>query len=230
MNWLFPIHNPLIAFFVIVRMYMTRDVKVVSPSTPMSAAILEMMRQKVRRLVVTDSNERVIGIVCERDIASHFPSEVNPFSVAGVDALEEDCPVSALIGHRVITIGQDEPIEAAARIMSSNHIGGLPVLRDGKLVGIITESDIFRALTSFLSGKEGMVRVTFDMQEHEQVLSFLTESVKKYEVSLLSFLRYQFAGRTFGVANIEGRSKKKIESFIEELWDTGHRVENVLVF
>lgn len=204
---------------------MTKDVQTVSPETSMHEAIAKMVRHKIRRLVVLSTEGRIIGIVSEGDIAKNYPSNVNPFSAAGPESIPGAKDVRGILSKNVITISQNQPLEEAAKVMADYHVGGLPVEHDNKLVGIITESDIFRAFVRILSSEEGTARITFGLSENENILSFLIELVKKHNVKLLSFLNYQSQGRNFGVAKISGR---QIQGFVDELWDSGHSVENVL--
>jgi len=104
-----------------------------------------MTTRRIRRLIVTQS-ERIVGVVCHRDIADALPSNVNPFSVYALEEAEFRGTISDVMKFPVITIERDQPIEQAAQLMSQHHIGGLPVTQKGKLVGIITEPDVFRAL------------------------------------------------------------------------------------
>lgn len=213
---------------MIVKMYMSRDVQTVTPQARMSEAIVKMKRHKIRRLIVVNDSDNVVGVVCHRDIALHFPSDSNPFSVSGLDTLKEDKEIADLISNRVISIEQDRPIEEAAKKMSIHRIGGLPVVHRDKLVGVITESDIFRVFTELLSRNEQTARVTFDLEKKENIWPILIDSAQKYDLNLLSFLRYKFNDRLYGVAQIYGDSEEKIGQFVEALWLSGYSVENVL--
>lgn len=212
---------------MIVQMYMTRDLITVTAETPMSRAIHIMMQNKIRRLVVADKDQ-VQGMVCQRDIFNHFPHDVNPFSAGGVDALKKDLKIWQIMTENPMVVDSRDPIEIAAKKMANHHIGGLPVVRSGRLVGIITESDVFRALASILSPEKDSVRVTFDPDDETDTLLQIYELGRKFELNLLSFLTYEFNGRTRAVANLESDTEEKIQRFVNALWHDGHMVENVL--
>lgn len=209
-------------------MYMTRDVHSVSTETKMSKAIQIMMQKKVRRLVVTDVANHVIGIICQRDIFVHFPEHANPFSIDGIDALVDDMPVSSLMSGNVISINSKDPIEVAAKKMSDYRIGVLPVLHKNKLVGIITESDLFRAFVKILAIEGKNVRITFDLDGQEDILMFLIQLCQKHELTLISFLRYRDKAINQGVVNVCSHPKGSIDNFVDELWRSGHTVSNIL--
>jgi len=135
---------------MIVDMCMTRTVETVTPETSLTQAVERMNARGIRRLVVV-RGKIIVGIVCRQDIVQAFPPDLNPFSVAGVDGLPNLGTVADVMHSPAITVSADEPIEAAARRMTEHHIGGLPVVQGDRLVGIITESDIFRVFSKLLS-------------------------------------------------------------------------------
>jgi len=195
---------------------MTSSVRSVAPSTPLREAASLMRENKIRRLVVTDE-DKVVGILCHRDVS-------NAYDVAA--AAGKNAPVvEQMMKAPVITIGQDEPIEKAAKKMTRFHIGGLPVVNHGSLVGIITESDIFRALTSLLSGSDDAVRITFDVTRGDDVLGYLVQKTKEMDLRLLSFLNFTDGERRMSVAQVRG---DRVAAFVDELWDSGHSVVNII--
>jgi acetoin utilization protein AcuB len=132
---------------MLVRTWMTTEVAAIAPTTAIGDAAVEMARRRVRRLPVVDpgAQSHVVGIVSLLDLARAFPPDVNPLSVvAGSDGPRQ--PVSSIMSPHPKTIAPDAPLEEAAQILLEHRIGALPVVRDSHLVGIITESDIFRAL------------------------------------------------------------------------------------
>jgi len=166
---------------MIVEMYMNKDVKIISPEASLVEATRKMFQHQIRRLVVT-IGESVIGIVCYRDLANAFPDHINPFSAFGLAELNLTTKIREIMKYPVITVDPSEPIERAAWLMTKHRIGVLPVTSKEKLVGIITESDIFRIFTNLLSGEVGSVRITFDLTESENVL-FLICCLKFFPVS-----------------------------------------------
>lgn len=203
---------------------MTRDVEVISPETSLGDAIRRMSQRRIRRLVVIDKGA-IAGMVCHRDLVNAFPDHINPFSPGAITGDVATGHVATIMKHPVITIEHDKPIEHAARLMTEQHIGCLPVTMANKLTGIITESDIFRAFTELLSAREDSARITFSLTEHENILVVLAETTKRYGLTLLSFISCHDGDRRLAVANISG---KRIQDFIDELWKAGHSVVNVL--
>jgi len=77
----------------------------------------------------------------------------------------------------LVTVTEDTPIEEAARVLVDNNIGGLPVLRDGKLVGIITESDLFKVFLEMFASRQKGVRMTMIVPEERGELAKLSGAV-----------------------------------------------------
>ena len=209
---------------MVVGMYMTRDVEVISPEDTIGDAVRKMSRRRIRRLVVTNRGV-IVGTVSLRDVVNAFPAHVNPFSPAAAASPVSGDPVGGIMKHPVIAIEHDKPIEQAARLMTKHHIGSLPVTSGGKLAGIITESDIFRVLTEVLSERSDSVRITFDLTEGEDVVSFLVETARKNGLSLRSFIAFHDGDRRMAVASVQG---KRVDDLVNELWKSGHRVESIL--
>lgn len=209
---------------MIVGMYMTRDVEVIAPNASLVEGIRKMTKRRIRRLVVTQGTT-ILGIVTYRDLVEAFPPHINPFSVTGIDQSTVTGAIDTIMKRTVITIDAQDPVEYAADLMTRHHIGCLPVTQHGTLVGIITESDIFRAFSRMLANFEGAVRITFDLTEREKVLTFLEEATHELNLDLLSFLTFHENNRRMAVARVQGA---KIDRFIDKLWESGHSVVNVL--
>jgi acetoin utilization protein AcuB len=94
--------------------------------------------------------------------------------------------VTELMTTEVITVTPDTPMEEAARIMADNKIGGLPVIQDGKLVGIITETDIFKVFLELLGAREGGLRLTLGIPERKGEIARLTTEIARLGGNILA--------------------------------------------
>ncbi len=128
-----------------VRDLMTAKPITVDPETPMLEARQRMLRERIRHLVVLD-DARVVGIVTDRDVRLNLPSPATSLSVWEINYLLPGVTVGGVMTTSVIVVDPDRPIAEAARIMMDHKIGALPVVEEGRLVGIITESDFVRAM------------------------------------------------------------------------------------
>ncbi len=203
---------------------MTRSVETVTPETTLTEAVHRMNARNIRRLVVV-KNRAILGMVCKQDIVRAFPPDLNPFSVASIDGLPSLGTVADVLQSPVITIEADQPIEAAARRMTEHHIGGLPVVQGDKLVGIITESDIFRVFSKLLSGQPGSIRITFDITDQAAALGSWVRLSEELKLELTSLITFTDGTRRLAVARVQGANTHRL---IERLWDTGQSVLNVI--
>lgn len=145
---------------MLVGRRMTPNPKTVSPDASLAETSDRMKREKVRRYPVLDQHHKLVGIISRDDVLYASPSVVSSLSIWEMNYLLTQVTVKDVMTKKVITVTEDTPLEEAARIMLENKIGGLPVMRGNGLVGIITESDIFRIFTEVLGSTEPGIRLT----------------------------------------------------------------------
>jgi len=130
----------------LVREWMTTPVITVTPFTSISNAHQMMKEKGIRRLPVLD-NDDLIGIVTLGDVREASPSDATTLSIWELNYLWSQLTVEKIMSRKLFTVGPDDTVLAAAQLMLDQKISGLPVVeKSGKLVGMITESDIFRML------------------------------------------------------------------------------------
>jgi CBS domain-containing protein len=131
---------------VTVREWMTSPVVSVSPSTPISNAHQMMKEYGIRRLPVVENN-KLVGIITIGDIREASPSDATTLSIWELNYLWAQLTVERVMSRSVITVKPEDLILDAATLMLNRKVSGLPVVDDeGYLVGILTESDIFKML------------------------------------------------------------------------------------
>ena len=145
---------------MLVRDHMTRRPITVTEDTSVSRALQMMKDEDVRRFPVVNKRGKLVGIVLEKDLIYASPSAATTLSVFEVHTLLAKLKVSDVMTEEVITVTEDTPLEDAARIMADNNVGGLPVMRDGDLVGIITETDLFKVFLEMLGGRDSGLRIS----------------------------------------------------------------------
>jgi acetoin utilization protein AcuB len=162
---------------MLVKERMSRHPITITPDVSLHDALRIMNEEKVRRLPVLDKNGKLVGIVLEKDLLYASPSPATSLSVYELTYLVSKITVEDLMSHEVITIEEDCPLEEAARIMVDNNIGGLPVMRGDKLVGMITESDLFKVFLELLGARNPGLRVTIKVPEQKGFLARLTRAL-----------------------------------------------------
>ena len=215
---------------MIVRMWMQQNVIVVGPQEPAMQAAALMAKKKIRRLPVVENRPegpRLIGMVSASDILHAFPPDVNPFAVITPETPCNPLTVSEIMSRHLITTTPETPIEEAAATLRDRKIGALPVLREHNLVGVITESDIFRAFVSFFVSEDEGIRVTFDMSKGEDVFGFIARTARKHYVNVVNLICSEQDERPICVVRLTGGG---IDNFLDDLWGSNHTVLNVLRF
>jgi len=168
-----------------VRDHMTCNPRVISPKTTYPEAINLMRERKIRRLPVL-KKDRLVGIVVEKDLLSNQPSPATTLSIHEMYALLERLYVHQFMSTPVITITADCPMEDAARIMVQRKIGCLPVMEVDALVGIITETDIFKTFVDVLGGNEKGIRITLQVPERIGTLAEITKRIAAAQGNILA--------------------------------------------
>ena len=213
---------------MIVSMWMSRDVVTIAPGALVAEAARIMARRGIRRLpVVKDGagKPRLVGITSTHDILHAFPPDVNPFCVADPRLDQNRLTVSEIMSYPVLTANPDTPIEEAARLLGDARIGSLPVMKDSQLVGLITESDIFRAFTAMLALDKSGFRITWDVSNGEDVFPFVADAARRHGLRVASIVTCEWEGRHLTVVQVVGADRS---GFVDELWKSGHNVLSVL--
>ncbi len=133
---------------------MSSDVVTIEESASCCEAIERMTRRKIRHLPVVGADGTVRGIVTDRDLRHHLfePDVFRNIGSVTVETLLKAVPVSEVMSSPVISVGPDQPLEDAARIMLEDKVGSLPVVERGHVVGILTETDLLKRIVGADAG------------------------------------------------------------------------------
>lgn len=168
-----------------VRDFMTPDPLTIEPNTTYPEALAIIREKKIRRLPVMKKG-KLVGIVVEKDLLSSQPSPATTLSIREMYSLLEGLKVGQFMTSPVVTATPQCPMEAAARIMIVRKIGSLPVMDGDKLVGIITETDIFKAFVSVLGGFVEGVRLTIELPDQPGQLARIAEDIAAANGNILA--------------------------------------------
>jgi len=162
---------------MLVRELMTPNPVTVRPETPVPDALRLMRERKVRRLPVVDGHGRLVGIVSDKDLLYASPSPATTLAVWEIPELLSKLKIEKVMTRDVITVSEKTPLEEAARLMADRKIGGLPVMQGPDLVGIITETDLFKSLLELLGGRRSGVRLAVAVPAVKGELSKITTAI-----------------------------------------------------
>lgn len=202
---------------MIVARRMTPNPITVKPDTTHSTALDLMRKNNVRHLPVMD-NGKLVGIVVENDLLSSRPSPATTLSIYEIYTLLDNLKISQIMSTPVFAVEENCPIEEAARIMTENKITGLPVMRDGQLVGIITEVDIFRAFVDILGGEEKGLALTVKLEHKPGALASVAAAIAKAGGNILNLVPLKDPNSPSGELYIKeiGADQELLEKYIRE--------------
>ena len=160
-----------------VRDRMTKSPLTIVTNESLSGAHRYMQEQKIRHLPVVNKAGEMVGLVTEDDLLKAEPSSATSLSVWEIHSLLDRITVSQAMVRDVITTTEDVPIEEAAHLLLEHKIGCLPVMRDEKLVGIITESDLFRTFMELFSARQKGLRITLEVPDREGELAKVAQAI-----------------------------------------------------
>jgi len=176
---------------MLVKDRMTPNPVSISPSTSFPEAYGIVRDSDIRHLPVMDSNNKLVGILTKTDILQASPSVTTALSVFEANYLLANLHVSEIMVSPPITVADDAPLEEAARIMVENKIGCLPVMRDELMIGIVTETDIFKTFVEVLEGESASLRVTVIVKDVPGELARIAGEIAKIGGNICSVARFR---------------------------------------
>jgi acetoin utilization protein AcuB len=171
-----------------IRDMMTRNPITVESDTFVLDAQKIMKENNIRRLPVLEKG-KLVGIVTKHDLLEASPSPATSLSVHELNYLLSKMKVKEIMKKNPVTISPDTPFEEALRIGQEKKIGSFPVVENGKLVGVATESDLVRFLTRALGVKEEGSRITIEglggkLGDLEKII----QTVNQHQTVILSMM------------------------------------------
>jgi acetoin utilization protein AcuB len=163
---------------MIVRDYMTRHPLMAEPTMPIVEAQRFMGQNNVRHLPVIGPGKRLMGLVTRQRLLVD-PGRLGSLDVWEIARTLNELTVADVMVKTidVVTIGEDATIEEAARLMVERKIGCLPVLDQGIVVGILTETDLLAQLTTLLGWPFRGVRVTVRVPDRQGEFAKITNAI-----------------------------------------------------
>ena len=171
---------------MLVEERMTSPAITIGPDVGVQDAMAMMRRDKVRRYPVVDRHGNLLGIVSEKDLLNASPSEATTLSVWEINYLLSKLTIDKFMTKNVITITRDTPIEEAARIMADNKVGGLPVVDGHKVVGIVTETNLFRIFLELFGARAKGIRLSVLLTNEPGSLNRLTGAVQSVNGNIVA--------------------------------------------
>ena len=170
---------------------MSQPVISITKDLPIHDALVLFKTNSIRRAPVLQDG-KLIGIVSDKDLLNASPSQATSLSVWELNYLLSKITVKDVMTHKVFTVQVDTPIEEAARLMADNKIGGVPVMDAGNVVGMITETDLFKTFLELLGARTFGVRVAVVVKDKPGQLANVTKAIADAGGNFIAF--GQFSG------------------------------------
>jgi acetoin utilization protein AcuB len=149
----------------------------IHPETSLQDALDLMHTEHIRRLPVVDRKGKLVGIVAEKDLLKASPSSATTLSVFEMKSLVRKLEIREFMATDVVTVTEETPLEEAARIMADGKFSGLPVVRGDEVVGMITETDVFKVFLEIFGARQAGVRINFLISQEAGHLAKITEAL-----------------------------------------------------
>ncbi len=192
------------------------------PDMPVTEA-QSLMREKGFRHLPILENDNLVGLVTQRSLLKALPSDVSNFSHFEISYTLAKIKVHTVMNKEVITIDEDTPIEEASRVMADERIGCLPVMRDGKLVGIITDNDLFNIMVSLLGSRIPGIRVSVLQPDRVGEVARLTNAIADeggYLSVCVGYYPDSPPESWVSVCKVKNMEPEQLEKVIQDLGDT----------
>jgi len=174
---------------MLIRDWMTSDVVAVSAETSMLKAGKLMKEHDIGRLPVIDDDRHVIGIVSDRDVKAASPSKATTLDMHEMYYLLSELKIKDIMTPNPVTVEALDTVEKVALLMLEKGFGGLPVVdADKKLIGIITDHDIFKVLVSITGVRAGGVQLAFRLPDRPGTMRPIFAALGEHQASIISVL------------------------------------------
>ena len=174
---------------MLVKLWMSKDVITVREDAPMMKASIIMKEHKVRCLPVVDKKGKLVGIVTDDDIRDASPSKATTLDVYELNYLLATIKVESIMTRNLVFVRPDETVEFAAILMLENKISALPVIDDkDALVGIITQTDVFKCLIHITGAYTGGVQIALSLEDRPGSIKEAADVIRSYGGRIVSIL------------------------------------------
>jgi acetoin utilization protein AcuB len=208
-----------------VKLWMKKDLVVVNQEQSLTEADAIMRQHAIRRLPVVDAENKLVGILTRQDIMKARPID----SIQDDESVGGQALVAAFMTASPITVDPMEPLEAVTQVMRKNKIGGVPVVeRDGTLVGILTESDICRAVIDLLGAGENGARIELQIGKTTRELYETFEIFKDFEMLVISVAVYPNFSEKYQLLTIRVQGDE-LQTMVDSLWKSGCKVHRIMI-
>lgn len=209
-----------------VKLWMTSAPITINQKQTVAEAHACLQEKTIRRIPVIDDNKALIGIVSQQDIINALPSVVDGSSVGSPSFLAQSTIIQDIMTHNPMWVAPDNPLESVAQRMRQHKIGGMPVLEDGKLVGIITESDVFSAFVEVLGAGEEGARIEMIIRKKSSDLYDVIDLFRRYDMSIQAITIHDCFSGTLRLVTLRVMGEE-LDDMLDALRSSGAQINRI---
>ena len=204
---------------MLIESWMTKDVLTLTPDRSMMKASKLMKDNNISRIPIVDEAGELVGIISDRDIKDASPSKATTLDMHELYYLLSEIKIKDIMTKSLITVRQADTVEKAAVVMLEKNIGGMPVVDDaGKLMGIITQSDIFKVLIEITGVRHGGAQFGIKLSNEPGTLVPLLDFIKDHGARVMSILTSHSEENTRHVfVRIRDMDKTSLNTFRKDI-------------
>ncbi len=211
---------------MLISEWMSRDVITVTPDTSMMKASKILKEKNIRRLPVVDETGKMVGIVTDRDIKEASPSKATTLDVHELYYLLSEIKIKDIMTKNPFCVNENGTVEKAAVVMREKKVEGLPVVNDDdKVVGIITETDIFNVMIDITGVYQGGLQMGFQLPNSPGSLKEVLTDLRTSKARIISILTSYDQGdpdtrRVYiRIADMDKSEENQLRQFLKEKYD-----------
>ena len=209
-----------------IKLWMHQDVITIDKETPIAQAKEILQQHNFRHLPVVEE-EKLLGIITQSDIDKALPSSIDASLTPEDRILANQAKVSSFMTGDPVTAYPLDPLENVALLMHRFKIGAVPVVEDGKLIGMITENDIFKAFTEILGAENRDTRIEIQISKNRGAIHAITDICKRFDMHLNAITVYKNFSPEHQLLTIRVNGTA-IDDMVDALWKSGAKVNQVL--
>lgn len=210
-----------------VKLWMQSKVITVLPDATIAETSSLMGEHSIRRIPVINQENQLLGIISKEDLKKALPSAVDASHNETSRALANQVKIETFMTQTPVTVSPHDTLEKVATIMRQHKIGGIPVVEDDLLVGIITESNIFDAFVEVLGGSNKDTRIEFTIPHDTASIYKVFDVLAEYDTQLNNIaICNNHSVRTKTV--ILRFTSENTQELIDELWKVGCKISSII--
>ena len=188
-----------------------------------------LIKNKISKVPVVDKNGALVGLITKGDLVKSTPSDATTLDMFELSYLLSKLSVEKVMVKNVKTVGENETVEEAARLMADYGIGCLPVVKNGLLVGFVTESDVFSAFVDMFGTRHAGVRATFVMNDKPGALNVFTQALAAVNGNIVSLVTADVEEQDSRKVTIRvtGVTKEQVEELVSKCAGILEDIRNV---